>query len=336
MEETEDGAPKCAKCDKPALGAGDLCEEHEDELLVERTAPPDPNAPKPSRLGRWLVVLLCVLAIWAFPKVGFLRRLLPGGSEPTPAPQAAGATPATSGGAARQTQASPKAGRSAPRDVSLGGPMPGDASASKCGNGVVEPGEECDGAALAGASCARLGFRGDCGTDEACVRAGLACLPNCSFDYTGCTAEVHTAVQRFVDNGDGTMVDRLTGLMWELKCTERGCSDRHDVFASKPWRSAVSEWVASLNEEAYAGHRDWRLPTAEELRTLLVAVPPCAKEPCDATVLPREQIAPAAYWTSTTFSIDKRRAWAVSFRDGEVYTADKSDALHVRAVRPRS
>jgi hypothetical protein len=210
---------------------------------------------------------------------------------------------------------------------------PALAALSTCGNGIIEVGEECDGPALAGATCASLGFSGDCGQDDGCIRPGLACLRSCSLDYSGCTAENEAALQRFVSNGDATATDRLTGLMWEQKCTDLQCAERHDVSATVSWRAGAAQWISGLNEERFAGHNDWRLPSLEELRALLAVVPPCTAEPCPGAVWPRTQTATAGYWSSTTFSIDKGRAWAVSFADGDVYTADKSEVLHVRAVR---
>ena len=45
-----------------------------------------------------------------------------------------------------------------------------------CGDGVVDPGESCDGAALGAATCASLGF----------VAGPLACGADCAFDTGGC------------------------------------------------------------------------------------------------------------------------------------------------------
>jgi tetratricopeptide (TPR) repeat protein len=62
----------------------------------------------------------------------------------------------------------------------------------------------------------------------------------------------------FVDNGDGTVIDRATGLMWE-----RGGSPSIRSFKRSKF------YVRKLNEGNFAGYSDWRLPTVEELASLL-------------------------------------------------------------------
>src|SRR5262249_23164138 len=48
---------------------------------------------------------------------------------------------------------------------------------SLCGNGTIDPGEQCDTLALGGATCASLGF----------TSGGLTCAKDCTFDTSGCT-----------------------------------------------------------------------------------------------------------------------------------------------------
>ena len=62
----------------------------------------------------------------------------------------------------------------------------------------------------------------------------------------------------FVDNGDGTVTDRATGLMWEQKGSKR---EKSHYYAKKH--------VKSLNKKKFAGYDDWRIPTVEELYSLL-------------------------------------------------------------------
>jgi hypothetical protein len=66
----------------------------------------------------------------------------------------------------------------------------------------------------------------------------------------------------FTDNGDGTITDKVTGLMWQ-----KGGSPSEVTFYTAKKR------VEELNEKRFGGHKDWRLPTVEELCSLLKAEP---------------------------------------------------------------
>lgn len=61
-----------------------------------------------------------------------------------------------------------------------------------------------------------------------------------------------------VDNGDGTITDRATGLMWE-----KGGSS-----SLLPYDQA-KKYVSRLNRENFSGYNNWRIPTLEELWSLL-------------------------------------------------------------------
>lgn len=65
-------------------------------------------------------------------------------------------------------------------------------------------------------------------------------------------------VNDYVNNGDGTVLDRATGLMWQ-----QGGSDRCMSY------DRAQSYVKQLNRERYAGYGDWRLPTVPELMSLL-------------------------------------------------------------------
>ena len=59
----------------------------------------------------------------------------------------------------------------------------------------------------------------------------------------------------FHDNGDGTITDRATGLMWQKADSSKGMN----------WQEALA-YAESLT---LAGHDDWRLPSAKELQSLI-------------------------------------------------------------------
>ena len=62
----------------------------------------------------------------------------------------------------------------------------------------------------------------------------------------------------FVDNGDQTITDKATGLMW--------C--RADSGAGMNWSNALA-WVQAKNAARHLGYSDWRLPNAKELQSIL-------------------------------------------------------------------
>jgi len=62
----------------------------------------------------------------------------------------------------------------------------------------------------------------------------------------------------FADNGDGTISDRASGLMWT----------KEDSAAGMNWPEALA-WVEAQNAANHLGHSDWRLPNAKELQNIV-------------------------------------------------------------------
>ncbi len=132
---------------------------------------------------------------------------------------------------------------------------------------------------------------------------------------------------RFVDNGDGTVTDRVTRLMWEKKCLRPG--DLHDVDRQMYWSFDGSEetlwdWVAAVNHEdgdGFAGHDDWRIPDVKELLSLFddeLQDPAIdrvfAADGCADVVDPRCSLTSyEPHWTSTTFADFPALALTVNF-----------------------
>ena len=148
--------------------------------------------------------------------------------------------------------------------------------------------------------------------------------------------------ERFVDNGDGTITDNLSGLVWEKKdttCPGAHCVD--DVFA---WSlsdieggasgTIFTQFLPALNQApgCFAGQCDWRLPTLEELQTIVLAPYPCATHPCiDPAFGPTAE---NLYWASSRFATAAQLyGWSVSFIDGSASNLPGQLPFAVRAVR---
>jgi Protein of unknown function (DUF1566) len=154
------------------------------------------------------------------------------------------------------------------------------------------------------------------------------------------------ATLRYIDNGDGTITDRNTRLMWEKKDDDGGLHSLDNVY---PWSGGVGDtvwdWLADVNAEGgtgFAGYDDWRLPSVKELLSIIdyedptgPTVRPEFHTNCaGSTVLTGSCTAPNRYWSSTTMADIPAAAWAVNFNSGGVDPWDKGAfTRHVRAVR---
>lgn len=156
---------------------------------------------------------------------------------------------------------------------------------------------------------------------------------------------------RYRDNGDGTISDLNTGLMWEKKC--RGCGGLHDDGLLVRWSGygrvmTLWDWLDAVNAEGgtgFAGHADWRVPNAKELVSIVdygrsdPAIDPafagsaCEDECRDLADPACSCTVPEKYWTSTTFSDFPAHAIVVDFGSGFVEDRIKTLRLRARAVR---
>lgn len=65
-------------------------------------------------------------------------------------------------------------------------------------------------------------------------------------------------INSFASNGDGTVTDTATGLMWS----------QSDSGSGMNWQDALA-WVQTKNSQNYLGHNDWRLPNAKEMQSIV-------------------------------------------------------------------
>jgi hypothetical protein len=176
---------------------------------------------------------------------------------------------------------------------------------------------------------------------------------------TNAGAQKGKPAPRFIDNGNGTITDSQTGLMWEKKtaCALPSASDIHCVKNRYQWStdhnnpngSLFTDFLRRINatistspdgvnvaDVCFAGHCDWRVPNVAELQTIVKAPYPSCETagpvPCiDSIFGPTEA---DGYWTSTKDAVVVDGAWDVSFFNGAVNgNVGVNLTLFVRAVR---
>jgi hypothetical protein len=147
---------------------------------------------------------------------------------------------------------------------------------------------------------------------------------------TGQDGEYRAGASRsFTDNGDGTVTDNATGLIWEKLTND---ATIHNVNNSYTWELAFQK-IADLNLMRFAGYDDWRLPNLNELLTLVDygRFGPAINQVFNNNV--NSFTRSSLYWSSTSFRYSPANGWYVDFKEGKVKANGKANFHYVRAVR---
>lgn len=144
---------------------------------------------------------------------------------------------------------------------------------------------------------------------------------------------------RFVDKGNGTVVDTMTGLTW-LK--------QADCLANQSW-SAAQTTIAQLADGQCgladgSGAGAWRLPSRAEMLSLADRTLGNHADDFDATYWRADgsvkrapvftrMVTAVYYWTATADAADANAAWSVYSCDFGVYDVPKADSGYALAVR---
>lgn len=129
-------------------------------------------------------------------------------------------------------------------------------------------------------------------------------------------------------NGDGTVTDNVTGLMW---VSDAGTT-------SYTWAAALAHCSGAASGNlnygtGYAGYTDWRTPNVLEGESIIRYVPGAAPF-INTTAFPNTQAASKYYWTSTTVAGTPANAWVIEFKYGTPSnTVGKTASHYVRCVR---
>ena len=122
----------------------------------------------------------------------------------------------------------------------------------------------------------------------------------------------------FVDNGNGTVSDTVTGLMWQK-------GDSQNDAGGGRWEDALN-YCECLTLPS-GGYSDWRLPNVRELETLV------DWDRYKPAINPLFSCRSSYYWSSSTYAHYPDYAWRVFFYSGYVYNGIKTSHYYVRCVR---
>jgi len=131
---------------------------------------------------------------------------------------------------------------------------------------------------------------------------------------------------RFTDNGDGTVTDNLTELMWTKNAS---------LYGVRTWSVALADCDACTE----GGYSDWNLPNVKELQSLInyrFAYPPLSDTAGTGYWSegdPFTGVQGAYYWSGTTCVCDTGYAWYVEMGYGNVRNQSKSLNGFVWCVR---
>jgi hypothetical protein len=129
----------------------------------------------------------------------------------------------------------------------------------------------------------------------------------------GQDAQYQGAPPAYQDNGNQTVTDQNSGLIWM----------KSDDGTGRTWQDAAG-YCAGL---VFAGQSDWRLPTRVELDSIVdygrfyPAIHPVFS--CRSSF----------YWSALPYAGDPVYAWGIYFNDGGDHWLDKINKYYVRCVR---
>lgn len=118
-----------------------------------------------------------------------------------------------------------------------------------------------------------------------------------------------------IDNGNGTVTDEATSLMWQQVTSEKIMN----------WNQAI---VYCKNLKL-GGYKGWRLPTITELSSLVDSTR--SNPAIDSNYFPNTFL--TFHWSSSTEESHIKYAWGVAFSYGQSYIINTNRSHYVRAVR---
>ena len=139
-----------------------------------------------------------------------------------------------------------------------------------------------------------------------------------------------TPGERFIDNGDGTVSDKRTGLIWMRCSLGQNWDEQGQTCSGEPLEYTWQQALQAIEGYTYAGSNAWRVPDRKQLQSIVEMS--CYVPAINIDIFPEP--ADGSYWTSTPASvINAGAALVVGFRLGGDAIVDKDLGFYIRLVR---
>ncbi len=158
----------------------------------------------------------------------------------------------------------------------------------------------------------------------------LCCVFFAAIVHADCNTNMpaSTPDDQLIDNGNGTVTDLKTGLMWK-QCLEGLSGDCTGTATTFTWRDALQQPGVVNDASGFADYTDWRLPNIKELRSIVEEQ--CSGPAINATRFPNTPS--SNVWSGSPYAVNSAYAWYVYFDYGYSLINSRDNSYAVRLVR---
>jgi outer membrane protein OmpA-like peptidoglycan-associated protein len=153
-----------------------------------------------------------------------------------------------------------------------------------------------------------------------CYYTSTSYAQTCEPSTTATSSDSH-----YILKNNGTVFDKTTNLTW-MRCA-LGQTWSNNTCNGVPQLMSWETALETAKNANFVSAKDWRVPTQEELQSLLEQN--CEDPTINITAFPNFPPT-SVYWSSS--EINNNGAWAVNFFDGDDYWSYKYDDEAVRLV----
>ncbi len=151
-------------------------------------------------------------------------------------------------------------------------------------------------------------------------------MRNTSYNFQCVASQNISEFHSYTDNGDGTVKDNGTGLVWQ-KC---GVGQTNDATCSGG--AGQNTWVTMINycNSLSLASKTWRLPNRNEIFSI-TDFTKSTSPTLDSSFFPSNPVA-TYHWSSSSYAPTIANAWGMLFSNADLIFDTKTNSGHVRCV----